>query len=830
MITKGDHKDMSSQEIYEQLLNGSKFESSNPYDIITLINDTQKQIEIDNSEEDIFVLGDLCDEDLETIQFQAEEYSQEELFNSLDLYASKFDKTKSIEELLDQILDEDDINAIAFNKDIELKKTNLLDILDSELTPSKDVLEDYSLDYTDEEIYEKIFSIEKKIGSSLQQTIKVYDFYNSSKLLFADEATELSDLIINKLLIYKKIIIDFDRIYDITDVFLREAFNRVCKFLSTTEFMEYIDIINIDDKVYVNLIKEIVPGLFKYWLNTNENIYNTNKEKEDLIRQLDPESKIYLDNPNLVKAVGVPFERLNIPIGKRREKKLRYPIWFVERITEEVISVYSLDEKIFNYLEEILPIEMDDLFFNAKIKYQEDYKYLIADNIFGDLSYYCEHIILDACDNYLKKLKLEIDNTKIEIKELKDKIPNKFITAGGVCFQNLYLDDKLLNSLPAITKHRLRKIEDLEFQLLDLEHKYIIKEDILRNVFETIPFSAYNQELDKIKLISYHYLCKYLESKVIIFREIGGPSKVRGLITVLEVFKFDLLNVLCSDSVLRKFIFSMQDLISKWVMKYTFGSRMAKFYFDIMMITPDILTEQILKILAMNVIRNKNPMTLRAIYSSYISLVHLIIDTDINMRDLSKRKYGSFQSLSLFKDASDDRAIVNSTKFKISFEEECLLKIWLYKNPKDLNDNYFLMKRLNLYKFLEVDSLRIYSTKPKDLGPVDWYFYYMNYIRHVEKDQNVVYKIKSKFLKSDKRNSQLKIIEIMTQDVLFETIYNAVLDGECTTEILGVIAEDISMRTINKGYMDTNFNLIVKSNQEYLNYIHQTLIEIKERI
>ena len=38
-------------------------------------------------------------------------------------------------------------------------------------------------------------------------------------------------------------------------------------------------------------------------------------------------------------------------------------------------------------------------------------------------------------------------------------------------------------------------------------------------------------------------------------------------------------------------------------------------------------------------------MTLRAIYSSYVSLIHLIIDSNINLTDLSKKKYGNFKAL-----------------------------------------------------------------------------------------------------------------------------------------------------------------------------------------
>ena len=70
----------------------------------------------------------------------------------------------------------------------------------------------------------------------------------------------------------------------------------------------------------------------------------------------------------------------------------------------------------------------------------------------------------------------------------------------------------------------------------------------------------------------------------------------------------------------------------------------------------------------------------------------------------------------------------------------------------------------------------------------------------------------------------------MTNDILFDKLYENIGDIECVSKILGVISEDISMRTINRGYMDNSFNLIVKSNKDYLNYIHEALINIRDKI
>ena len=71
-----------------------------------------------------------------------------------------------------------------------------------------------------------------------------------------------------------------------------------------------------------------------------------------MLRQLDPSSELLLDEPEKLTARELPFERINAKmLGNKREKKLRYPIWFVERITEEVISISDLDNQVFKYLD-----------------------------------------------------------------------------------------------------------------------------------------------------------------------------------------------------------------------------------------------------------------------------------------------------------------------------------------------------------------------------------------------------------------------------------------------------------------------------------------------
>ena len=845
-------KILSSQEIYEKLLNEDKFPNSSPAEIVKSISDYQYKFQEDIERasgidpetffKDLEISSKWSepDENLENLENLLNNDSEEEIkvLEGLDnlsnfLFSKESKKLKFIEldNLLDDLINkEEDINLITFNSEenniyeIEHPTSNLIDMYKEE-------------ELTDEEIIEKLTgnrSNERKIGSSLQRTIKVYDIYQNGNLIFKDEASELSDLIIRKLISFKTIILDFSKISNISELFMRGTFEGITKFLTPEDLIIQIDIINISDENYLKIRSEIIPNCYKFWLsNLGENSNAYLEAKLDLIRTLDPDSEIILKNPKDYSIKHIPFQKLTSKYLKyQREKKLRYPIWYIERVTEEVIEIFEIDKIVENYIELILP-EFDDtvIYNNCWANGSgENYQMVLPEDCFPKLYEFCEIVLLDSCSKYLDKLILEIEQKRKDIEDIKKILPSKLITAGGVCFQNLFLDDKLLNSFPEIVKIRLQKLEEYEFELLDLEHKYMIKEDILRNVFEEIPFTYYEIKLDKVKLIAYHYLAKFLEAKAIDFKSRHSDVKrVRGFNIPLEIFRFDLVKVLCDDKILRRFIFSMKELIEKWMFRYIQSSNLAKFYFDILMITPETLNELLLRAISLTIIKNKNPMTLRAVYSSYVALIHIMIDSNINLTDLSSKRYGCFSSLQneYFKN-KDYNTNLHYTQFKNSYPEEMLLKILLYKNFRALNDNYFIMKKLNFGRFLELDSLRVYITKPKDIGIYDWYWYYINFYQFIDKTPN--YKIKNQFIRSNKRSSQLKIIEIMTHDILFDKVYNNIGDVDCVSEILGVIAEDISMRTLNNGYIDNSFKLTVKDNKDYLNYIHTALIAIRDNI
>lgn len=810
---------LSPQEILNKL-NQENSISGNPYHIMKAINNYNSPKITEFSE-----LNNGLMEMVGSFDYlsRAERVSLED-----NIETNIIDNNKlNIHEILDEILSQDsDINDITFNQDQE----NLFEL--EEFNPAiLDNLDNFNT-VLEQNIPEKIRNSDKKIGSVKQKTIEVYKLYDNRNLVFKDESEDLFLLARNKLMIYWDIIIDFEGVNEVSDTFLKYSIGELCQWLTPTEIMQRVTIANLDEDIYVNFLKTTLPNSYKYWINQKgileQNVsldklelYQTLTNEKITLEEFEPKEKLADKN--------IPFEFISAQfLGKKREKKLKYPVYFIEKITNEVLRKYNIDEIIYNYISTIIDCRIDwnivDVNNKQKI-FNENYKLLFGIEEFELIYGFTQTVLLDKCYEYLNEAKDNILNIKAEIAEIKSRLPEN-LKLKNSSFYTIYMDSAILKKIPDHIRFKLRRLEELEFTLMDLEHKYFIKEDILKNVFEIISFSMYRSGLDKVKLIAFHYLTSYLENYSKEYWEKIPNKKIRGHVTLIEIFRFELVSILQDDDNLKKFIFTIKELILKWVFKYTYTTPVAKVYFDFLMITPESLTEIILRYIALVAIKNKNPMTLRAIYSSYISLIHTSIYLSIN-NDVYDKKYGFFSALQNYKNEENDANRFQIQNNNLSYINS-FIRTFMLKNPRLLNENYHLSKRLGLNPILELDSLRLYATKPKEIPLHNWWIYYVRYFQYMDQESTI--KIKSKFLKSDKRNAQQNYISIITHEILREPLYKRIKDYEFVDQILDGICEDISMRSINRGYLDKNFNIEVKQNIEYFDTIYKLLNDIKTRL
>ena len=744
--------------------------------------------------------------------------------------------------------------------DIEIEEINLYSILDS-LTSNENELFDIEFNQDQENIFEveeltkdhieniniydtniveekdvpqKIRDQDKKKGSIKQKTISLKNIFQTGFLKFQDEGDELFFILKNKLLIYWDIILDFDDTL-CTEVFLRSSVGQLCRYLSPNEIIERIDFINIHEKNYSELLKEILPNAYKYWSSQND----VSLLEQDLVHTLDGSTKIILEDQKVVSDEIIPFERIKAGLfNRKKEKKLRYPIYFVEKIIKEVITEYNIDEKMTAYMKVMISDGIDWEVVKENNKLTEldynKYQFQVPEDTFQMVFGFCQSLLLDSCYHYLEQIKIRIKNFKKEIKIISKSLPKNFLNKFGGCFQMVFLDDDMIEKLPEKIRHSLRRLEELEFALMDEEHKFFIKQDILRNIFEYIPFNIYKSSLDKVKLITYHYIIKHLEDLVHLKIE-ESPNffptlLTRGSPNKLEMFRFDVIKILQSDKVLERFVFTLKEIATRWVNEYTRIFSFSKYFYDTYMITPDIFTDKIVKALLFGALKKKNPMTLRATFSTYLSMIHLIIYKEINS-DFMKRRVGSFSkeddlaaaakrhSQRYFEVKNSDRSFVSK-----------LLKNILEDNPKLLNENYYLFKRLDLGFILERDSLEMLASRPKEVSIHDWIFYWYHCFRHFDEPN---YKIKKAFLNNRKTllwQGPLKYIQSMCEEKLSEKLFNIIKDYDSVYKIIETIAEDIARRTANNGYLDKNFNILVKSNTAYIEEITKNIEKIAEKL
>ena len=196
---------LSSQQIFEHLKNDNGL-SGNPKEIIKKVNTFYH---IPDNE-----LSEINNEYVDIIGHFDYTMDNQKLLGSSKIDVSE----KDLDTLLDELINDssvDDINLIKFDE-------NHTSIFELETPIKLELIEKYQEnDYTEEEIFKHINSDHKKNGNILQKTVKVFELYESNRLYFKDDAKDLSNVIINKLITFIDIIIDFDGVLEMSDTFLK---------------------------------------------------------------------------------------------------------------------------------------------------------------------------------------------------------------------------------------------------------------------------------------------------------------------------------------------------------------------------------------------------------------------------------------------------------------------------------------------------------------------------------------------------------------------------------------------------------------------------------
>lgn len=462
-------------------------------------------------------------------------------------------------------------------------------------------------------------------------------------------------------------------------------------------------------------------------------------------------------------------------IGSKRENKIKVSVKDVEQLISDIMIKYDIDATI-------------------------------------------EQFVNNKLDNCLNE-KLIVRNS--ELKNKKNYI-NQFDNA---LFNEIYnficplLEDKCTIELDLVLKQYGEESE--EYEKLKL---------VVDNIFETIDLTMYKEGVHKIKLVAYHYLTKCLEIKADIIIKNNNIKNIRGYKTSIELFSYELIEIIATNPDIEKFTLTLRSVIEQWIIKYNNKSKIGQFYYSILMINADQIIEKILRYLLFTAIKNYNPIYLRAIFSTYITLIHKNIFSFYALK-LSNVKVGYFKQLeSLF----EDEVISNVNRVNVSHQlihSQVLNQLMC--NKRFLRHNFeFLMDDYST-SFLDINYFDFLYGYRNNLNVMDYHFYYSKYLKLTKnsfRSQSNYYKINSNFYKPTSK----KILKTYINEMIHKEFYKHFLeifkDHETATSICESIGQNLLKKINQNNFCSNKFNKILMNFDEYLEQLSQVITNIHKLI
>lgn len=359
--------------------------------------------------------------------------------------------------------------------------------------------------------------------------------------------------------------------------------------------------------------------------------------------------------------------------------------------------------------------------------------------------------------------------------------------------------------------------------------------EIFENVMNEIPLTMFEDGIQRITLVSYHYLLKVINRLADQFMQANEIKNINGTKNPTEVFIQEFYNIIANTQEMTRFTLTIKSLIEQWLGKYNAKTKISEFYYDVLMITPDVIIEKILKYMLFTAMRNKNPFVLRAIFSSYITLIHKNLFS-FYATNLTKIKLGYFKQLEgLFtenfdlifdqgKQANPKKFIMNSLIFN-----------YVLKNKRYLKGNFSLLSDEYTQDFLEPNYFDVFSSyRPNsNMAFVDHLFFYstnLKFTRNSILKEGSYYKISSDFFKKNILKKNKIIIKDLIIKYLQEPFWLYFRDEETIDQIFESMAKDL-VQKLNLGhYLDENFQPLGFTYDEYLATIEKFIILMKKSL
>ncbi len=462
-------------------------------------------------------------------------------------------------------------------------------------------------------------------------------------------------------------------------------------------------------------------------------------------------------------------------IGSKREVKIKVSVKDVESIISDIMKKYDIDYQVEKFINDRLDECLNEKLIvrNSTLKNTKNYIKQFDNELFTDIYDFICPLIKDYCDQELAEIEKQAGSDSEEYDKLKI---------------------------------------------------------VIDNIFEIVDLTMYKEGVSKLKLVAYHYLTKCLELKADVIIESNNIKNIRGYKTSIELFSFELIDIIARNNDIEKFTLTLKSVIEQWIIKYNNKSKIGQFYYSILMINADQIVEKILRYLLFTAIKNYNPIYLRAIFSTYITLIHKNIFSFYALK-LSNVKVGYFKQLeSLF----EDEVISNVNKVNVAqLMLQTQVTNHLLENKRYLKHNFdFLMDDFS-NSFLDINYFDFLYGYKNDLNVLDYHYYYSKYLKLTKnsfRSQSNMYKINSNFYKPTNKKILKSYINEMIHKEFYKHFLEIFRDHETAAIICESIGENLLKKINQNNFCSNKFNKILMNFDEYLEQLSQVITNIHKLI
>lgn len=286
---------------------------------------------------------------------------------------------------------------------------------------------------------------------------------------------------------------------------------------------------------------------------------------------------------------------------------------------------------------------------------------------------------------------------------------------------------------------------------------------------------------------------------------------------------------------MTRFTLTIKSLIEQWLGKYNAKTKISDFYYDVLMITPSVIVEKILKYMLFTAIRNKNPFVLRAIFSSYLTLIHKNLFS-FYATNLGKVKLGYFKQLEgLFTESYDlifDQGQQSDPK---EFVLNAMIFNYVMKNKRYLKSNFSLLNDEYTQNFLEPNYFDIFSSYRAGSGMpfIDHLYFYstnLKFTRNSIMPDGNHYKLDSNFFKKNVAKKDRIIIKDLLLKHLWEPFFLFFKDEDTVNEIFDATAKDLAHKLNMSHYLTEDFQPLELGYDDYLQKLEKFIILMKKSV